>query len=485
MAQRDTTNFREVTQVVAKNQNTLLSAGAEIGAEIIRQGQEAKINENMSKAQIELSALENKYQIDFENDPLGGMDEYKQNRQAIFDNLGEQISPLYRKYWNDAARKITLQNDATQQGWALKQTRVNTVKAVNASMKNNFLQANLDGQKFGKSDESEINAYINFENSKSALAAFGNKNLGETTTTSMLSGYGKDYMKSFISGVAESNPKKAAELLASDQVKGMFKSDEIDTMENIVRKSQKRAEIGSLFQEMQNEDKVTDLVSDQEGDYFSKRLQIDTMEMNGQISTTTAEKARRVLTSQKNVDNVTSTPVMAEIVNQMYDLNAVADTSSGDYLNGVQNIRNRILTDQEKGKLTPQDAQKLNGQLRTLTAQRTAQATQSVAMGFYESNQKFNSLPPEYRGEATRQLFYKSQGQDFTPEQLDAEANKIVDNINKGIRQETVKRLDKINAPDEDFLKSIGASMDDVKETAKIYGISEQEVIQRLKAQKQ
>lgn len=289
MAQRDTTNFREVTQVVAKNPNTLLSAGAEIGAEIMRQGQEAKINENMSKAQIELSALENKYQIDFENDPLGGMDEYKQNRQAIFDNLGEQISPLYRKYWNDAARKITLQNDATQQGWALKQTRVNTVKAVNASMKNNFLQANLDGQKFGKSDESEINAYINFENSKSALAAFGNKNLGETTTTAMLSDYGKDYMKSFISGVADSNPKKAAELLASDQVKGMFKSDEIDTMENIVRKSQKRAEIGSLFQEMQNEDKVTDLVSDQDGDYFSKRLQIDTMEMNGQISTTTAE----------------------------------------------------------------------------------------------------------------------------------------------------------------------------------------------------
>lgn len=485
MAQRDTTNFREVTQVVAKNPNTLLSAGAEIGAEIMRQGQEAKINENMSKAQIELSALENKYQIDFENDPLGGMEEYKQNRQAIFDNLGEQISPLYRKYWNDASRKITLQNDATQQGWALKQTRVNTVKAVNQSMKNNFFQANIDGQKFGKSDESEINAYINFENSKSALAAFGNKNLGETTTASMLSDYGKDYIKSFVSGVADSNPKKAAQLLADEKIKSMFTSDEIDTMENVVKKSAKRAEVGSLFEQMNNEDKITDLVSAQEGDYFSKRLEIDTMEMNGQISTTTAEKARRVLTSQKNVDNVTSTPVMAEIVNQMYDLNAVADTSSEDYLNGVQNIRNRILTDQEKGKLTPQDAQKLNGQLRTLTAQRTAQATQSVAMGFYESNQKFNNLPPEYRGEATRQLFYKSQGQDFTPEQFDAEANKIIDNINKGIRQETVKRLDKINAPDENFLKSIGASMDDVKETAKIYGISEQEVIQRLKAQKQ
>lgn len=485
MAQRDINNFREVTQVVAKNPNTLLSAGAEIGAEIMRQGQEAKINENLSKAQIDLSALETKYQTDFESDPLGGMEEYKQNRQAIFDNLGEQISPLYRKYWNDASRKITLQNDATQQGWALKQTRVNTVKAINQSMKNNFLQANIDGQKFGTSDESEIGAYINFENSKSALSAWGNKNVGETTTTSMLSDYGKDYVKSFISGVADSNPEKAAQLLASDQIKGMFKSDEIDTMENVVRKSAKRKEIGSLWDEMQNEDKATEIVSAEEGDYFSKRLEIDTMEMKGQISTTTAEKARRVLTSQKNVDNVTSTPAMAEIVNQMYDLNAVADTSSEDYLNGVQNIRNRILTDQEKGKLTPQDAQKLNGQLRTLTAQRTAQATQSVAMGFYESNQKFNNLPPEYRGEATRQLFYKSQGQDFTPEQFDAEANKIVDNINKGIRQETVKRLDKINAPDEDFLKSIGASVDDVKETAKIYGISEQEVIQRLKAQKQ
>lgn len=482
MAQRDLTTFREVNQVVAEHPDQLLSAVGKVGGEIMRQGQEARINENLSKAQLELGQLENKYQIEFESDPMKGMDGYRQERQAIFDRYGEDISPLYRRFWNDSTRKVNNQNEATQQTWALRQTQVNTKRAIAESMKNNFLQANLDGQKFGKSEDTEVGAYMNFASSKSHLAGWGNKNLGEETTGALLSDYDKDYVKSFISGVANSNPKKAAEILASDDMKARFTSDELDTMENVVRKSAKRAEIGSLFQEMEGEDQVTDIVMGEEGDYFTKRLTVDTMEYEGKISSSTAEKARRVLTSQKNLDAVTDTETMSDLVTQMYDLNSIADTSSEDYLMGVQNIRNDILEMQSKGKISTPDAQKLNGQLRTLTAQKTAQATENVGLSFYDSNQKFTSLPPQYRGEATRQLFYKSYGQDLSPEQYDAEANKIIDSINSGLRKKTVEKLNKINMPDTEFLKTKGYTIDDVRETAEKYGISEQEVIKRMKA---
>jgi len=137
---------------------------------------------------------------------------------------------------------------------------------------------------------------------------------------------------------------------------------------------------------------------------------------------------------------------------------------------------------QAKGKINPQDAQKLNGQLRTLSGQKTASATQNVGLGFSDSSKKFEQLPPQYRGKATRELFYETQGQDLTPEQIEIKANGIVDKIKGGIRNDTVQRLNKLSSPDEDFLKTKGYTMQDVKETSDKYGLSEQEVIQRMKA---
>jgi hypothetical protein len=483
MAQRDTTDFRTVIQKVNENPSGIMNAVAEIGSEIIRQGEEAKINENLSKAQLDLNKLQFDYQTAYESDPLKGVDEYKEKRSEIFQKYGSEISPFYERYWNENTRKIEQTNDATQQGWALKQTRINTVKAINTSMKNSYQQANLDGQKFGASDDTEIGAYVNFETSKQNLAAWGNRNVGETTTAGILDGYDKDYMKSFISGVADKNPKKAAALLEDDGVKKMFTSDEIDTFENVIKKNAKRNELGSLFQQMDNEDKVTDIVNDPEGDYFSKRLQVDTLEFENKISPTAADNARRVLTSKKNVDSVTHPEKMSDIVQSMYDLNSIADMSQEDYLKGVANVRNDILTAQANGDLTPQDVQKLNGQLRTLTGAKVAGATQSVGMGFIDANKRFEMLPPQYRGKATRELFYATEGQEMTPDQINEKANGIIDNINSGIRNDTVQRLKKLQTPDEDFLKTKGYSMDDVKETAAKYNMTEQEVIKRLKAQ--
>tara|TARA_R110000851_G_scaffold246062_1_gene398764 strand:- start:4858 stop:6495 length:1638 start_codon:yes stop_codon:yes gene_type:complete len=223
MANRDLSNFRQVTNQVVENKNELLTSAAKVGEQILRSNEEAKIANGVSKAQLEVSALENQYRIDFQGDPLGGMDQFKKDRKAIFDEVGKGISPLYGRDWAAKSRAIAERGDASQQAWGIKQSRVNTVSAVNETMTNNFKQASNDGQTFGLSDESDVEAFVNFGTSLENISEFATNNLGSETSKGMLESYEEDYLKSFISGVSETSPHKALGLMETDQVKDGFR----------------------------------------------------------------------------------------------------------------------------------------------------------------------------------------------------------------------------------------------------------------------
>lgn len=493
MANRDLTTFNTVVQHVAENPSQLPQMVASFGTQIMRQGQEARINDNLSKAQLELNQLQTKYQIEYESRPEAGLDAYRQARKDIFDKYGQDVSPLFKRYWEDAARDVIRKNDGVQQGWVLKQTRVNTVNSLNESMRNSFKLANINGQNYGNADSAEIEAFLDFAQAKRGLAGFGNANLGEETTKTILADFDRDYLKSFISGVASTNPMKAAQLLENKAFRGMLGADDIDTFEKVIETQQNRQKLGSLVSRMQNEELVLDLVNDDSQSYYDKRLEIDTMEMNGQISKNLATLSRRVLTSKKSVDAITSTPEMAEIITQMYDLNAISDTSSEDYLNGVNNVRAEILRRQDEGKLNPTDAQKLQNQLRTLTSAKMADATQRVGYSFYDAKKIFdNQLPPEYRGQAIRQLFYQTTGQEkLSKQQYQAKAKEIVDDMKKSIREETEKRVRQLTMTPEDFLMTTVNpetgklfTMDDVRETAIKHNMTEQDVVNWIRSRK-
>ena len=223
MANRETENYRSSVQQVIKQPSRLMEAMATIGQKIIAEGQEAKINENFSKAQLDLQKLNQQYQIDYEGNPFGGMEELKAKRDEIFSAYGEQISPFFRKGWQDTTRQLAMKDDANNEAWAYTQTKKNTVRSINESIKNNMSQATLDGQNYGNSDQDDIGTMMNFAQSKRQLAGFGDKHLGGETTTALLEDYDGDYLKSFISGVSEANPLKALSLMDRPEVKGSFK----------------------------------------------------------------------------------------------------------------------------------------------------------------------------------------------------------------------------------------------------------------------
>lgn len=229
--------------------------------------------------------------------------------------------------------------------------------------------------------------------------------------------------------------------------------------------------------------KIFEIVNDPETDAPNKKLQIDTLELQGAITTQTAAQARRVIASRDAIDTITNTPAMADIITRIYDLNAIQEMDSAGYLTGVHNIREEIMAKQGSRELTASDALKLNNQLKTLTSAKMADATQRVGMEFYESQQKFEILPPEYRGRATRELFYKTNGKDnLSKEAYDIYAQDIVATINHERRTNTLKRIDIITMPDADFLKTNNITMDQVRQAAKNKNLSEAQVIKYLKA---
>lgn len=443
MPQRNLNNDQQVENVVPEPDNGALVTGlADIGQKLIANSQEAKITENVSKAQLDLAALNNQYQIDNQGDPFKNLDSLKEDQQAILDKYGDDVSPLFRRQWNQQAQTLTAHSDATNQAWGFEQTRKNSVLSINNSMLNNYTLANNAGAAFGQSNSTDVMTALNYEQSRQNLQDLGNRTIGETATTEQLLKYKEDYAKSFLSGVAESNPNKAAQLLDDENIKGMFTSEQRDELVDVINKTRKKDILQTSLSQAVNANAVTDLVNDKSKSFFDKRLQIDQLELQRKIDTTTAVNARRVLTSQKDVDNVTDGPVMSDMVTRMYDINTNSDLNPSEYLQAVKGMHDEILDNQANGKLTVIDAQKLNDQMRTLTSKKTADATQAVGNDFSEANDLFaKQLPLQYRGDATRQLFYDTTGQTLTPDQYNVKAQKIIDNINNNTRNKALKTI--------------------------------------------
>ena len=276
MANRDLTNFRTVINQVPDLSgieqptgeapsagNQLLNVGVQIADKILKENQEARITEGISNAQMELQALEFDYQAQFAHDPAAGLGEYKANRQAIFDKYGENVSVLYKRQWNDSTRKIAELNDATGQAWMLKQTKVNTTNSVNSSILNNMKMAMSDGQAFGNSDSKEIDAFVNYASSAEELEKFATQNLGQQQAEALFANYDEDYMKSFLSGVSQTNPAKAFQLMQSDMVKEHFSdTQQYDKMFNAMQVRNNKFEVAQRRTAKLNQISATDDFAD-------------------------------------------------------------------------------------------------------------------------------------------------------------------------------------------------------------------------------
>lgn len=484
MANRDLNFTPTYTQVTAEEPNNIELGLSAVAAKVADASEQSKVLANTAQAHVQYKTLDMQFRQQYADDPTNpeGLKALGEARKDVTDTLGNNISPFYQREWTKQTTDLATQSQISNEAWGFKQQQKNTINNFQTTALTYTQTANRDGQAFGASPDLDPSAIMNYATSQQQLINAASSVLGADKAAVLAKNFKSDYIKSFISGVAENNPAKAAQLLDNPDIKANFTTEERGEMVDQITRVKKQQALVQSLQVTSGGADVTDIVNNPSTTYFEKRATIDNLDLQGAITPTMAAKARRVIRSSEDLDTQTDTPIMSGIVNQIYDLNAASATNPSDYLHGVRNIQETIADQQAGGQLTARDAGKLNKQLTDLTSKRVSDATQSVGNEFYDANQKFNTLPPEYRAQATRQLFYAGEGKNFTKQDYASHANSIIDDINGTRRAAAQKIAAATSQSDAAFLRAIKASPADVAETARTHGITEKEVISQLRA---
>jgi len=354
MANRDLSTYREVTgQVVATN-NDMVQAATDIGQGFIKQSQQAKIAENFSAAQLELNALTNQYQTDFEADPLGGMEEFKSKRQSILDKYGSDISPFYKNDWLTKSQDLAVKSDMFNQNWVFKQSKINAVNSLNTAKDNVLQTVAQDAENYAASEDSEVEAVMNFDFGKQELATTATEVLGEETTQKSLASFDEDATKVFVSTVADRNPIKALGLLDKEEVKTAFKNPlEYTQMREAVENRALRA------REINVKREVLSVLSD-ENNFLTKTLEkpVSYLELQQQFEKTNmSEEAKKYFMKANGFTGedakLTDSQKLEEKLALYDDISSIADKPiTPEVLQGMQNrvyaaMNNNAITQQE------------------------------------------------------------------------------------------------------------------------------------------
>lgn len=214
--------------------------------------------------------------------------------------------------------------------------------------------------------------------------------------------------------LAETNPDAAIQALKSGQY-GIRPEDYHETLKSVtsIKTNQK------LMQEYQERVRQDNFESEalnyvtSNNTYADKIRYIDEAELNGNISESYAAKLRRGIRSENpnKQTSVSDANSVSDILQQAYDLNNNV-TDNAEYLTGIKNIRNNILTLKQQGAITAKDANSFNRQLDSATRARVSEASSGIS---YQSEWKDarqyidSSLPPELKATAYRDLFYATQ----------------------------------------------------------------------------
>ena len=202
----------------------LVETLSQIGQQIIKQGQEAKINENFSNAQVAVNNLDRQFQVDYAHDPFNkeGLAKLKEDRDAVFAQNAEGISPFFKRPYDEATRKLGQTSAASIEAFGYVQTKKNTVTSINNALKNNLSQASIDGE----SGVPLGNAMLNFHTSKEALMRSADGILSKPEADALVENFNQDYLKMYMSGKAYTNPVDALKMMDSKEVRDSFRDPE-------------------------------------------------------------------------------------------------------------------------------------------------------------------------------------------------------------------------------------------------------------------
>jgi len=236
---RDLSTYNRVSSVAPKQNNTALgdaiSGLAEMSVNIIKQEQASNMTKLYSDMQLELNELDHTIKVEYESNPQLAQEKYKESFTKIVDRYGANVSPSLTRDWEASVNKVKTNSLLQMQNWGFKQGQINTKRNIASSLDNIYKMATSQGMDYGLGDGDDLDVLLGVDASLSPLMHMSSKMLGEETTKQMFDGVNESYMKSFISGVAETNPMRALELLNDEQVVSKMNAGHRSEMQKAIK----------------------------------------------------------------------------------------------------------------------------------------------------------------------------------------------------------------------------------------------------------
>ena len=213
--------------------------------------------------------------------------------------------------------------------------------------------------------------------------------------------------------IAESNPEEVIRNIKTGKynIKDEDKHDLLQELSSMKTNKQLLQEYENSVRQDNNEGQALAYIYSNRS-YADKLQYIDEQELAGNISSNMAAKLRRGIRSQKpgNQKSASNSQAINDIIQQAYDLNEnIIDNK--EFLKGSKNLRNKVLQLQSEGLITAKDANTLNSKINQVTRSRLSEATNAVSFSseWKDARAYINdSLPPEMRSQAVRNVFYSA-----------------------------------------------------------------------------
>jgi len=254
--------------------------------------------------------------------------------------------------------------------------------------------------------EELANSDIEFKKKKERASVFGSVNNdiinNEDLDMDQRIAAGKKYLKAFDEADIGVSPEEKRDLRA--EVVGLF-----DNAEKRDKLAIEEATIDSYMVQNKTLDALdTDVIYNDDLTSNEKITAIRKAMLDKKIGSDDGKNRIAYLNSKDKLDATTDLELVSELTSLTYDVLSLKSTS--DYLIGVKNIKDEVLSLQESGKLTQDGAQGILNIFNNLTQSRTAKSGEELGLTMSKAKNILKTMvAPEYYSSGMRYLFYNAE----------------------------------------------------------------------------
>lgn len=432
---------RQVTDVNASQSGDIAGAVAQttLGfADLKRKHEIIKMNDYIADINIQAMQEFETWKNKNTDDPFN--EEKLQELDGVYDGLfekyDEKISMVGRGDWLSAKKKIKQKYKNSHAVWGQEQIKVNAQNSINKGMINANKQAYMLGQK-GDIDLAketfQEQAVLLFEGVSGLLP---NDYINET-----MDNFESDYMKQYVAGVIERSPEEAEGLLKDEGVLESIGSKEgVETLEKMIDKRKKELITISDAEQYDNHRSFSNFQL--QNNVGSQLAELDRGVGTGEYDSKWAKAKKDSILSSKGIDAEIQFEFEHEIIMGISDTKEQYKNdkkkkkkTSQEYLRSIRDLEIKISEGISKGFLDKKTGEKLISSLYTRElSQATKNSIGGMSLGF-QVNDAHDYFKDNLNGEdlfiATREFFYKTDGEDMSSAEKENLAVEISNNIKR------------------------------------------------------